>query len=124
MAVNQDILKAIQTLDQRIANLQEIKRRLADEFGIVLSQESAPTELRQMMLPADQGEMGLVEKKSRKRSLEEFLRTHGPKTRQEIIEGTGFPEGTVSYCLNDKSIFVQLADGRWTLAAPETAIAS
>ena len=35
--------------------------------------------------------------------------------RTAIVEGSGIPEGTVSYCLNDKRFFEQLENGDWTI---------
>jgi hypothetical protein len=54
-----------------------------------------------------------IGKKSRIQQLEEFLCEHGPMKRNDVIERSGIPAGTVNTTLNDKN-FVQLSDGRWT----------
>ena len=63
-------------------------------------------------------------RKSRTRmaSLAEYIRTNGPKTRMELITGTGMPRGTIATCLNDKNQFRRLPDGRWELATPEVVV--
>jgi hypothetical protein len=52
-------------------------------------------------------------KKGRKEEIAEFIRTHGPSTRSEILAGTNVPDGTISYCLKDVMRFVQDNDGKW-----------
>ncbi len=34
-------------------------------------------------------------------------------SRSDIVKRAGLPEGTVSYCLNDKNFFIQLENGYW-----------
>lgn len=51
---------------------------------------------------------------TRKDAVAEFLRTHGPATRAEIMAGTNIPEGTISSCLRDQAKFVRSEDGKWS----------
>ncbi len=51
--------------------------------------------------------------KGRKEEIAEFIRTHGPATRSEILAGTDIPKGTIGYCLNDGTMFVRGDDGKW-----------
>ena len=52
-------------------------------------------------------------KLSQKDVVAEYLKTHGPATRSEIIAGAGIPDGSFSYCLRDPERFVQGQDGKW-----------
>jgi hypothetical protein len=49
----------------------------------------------------------------RKQEMADFIRTHGPSTRTEILAGSGIPEGTFAYCVRDTKLFVQGEDGKW-----------
>ncbi len=101
-----DILGAIEIIDGRIARLRELRKQLAEEFGI--SQKTHVSE-NQKTLCDKAGE------KTRKEELAEFLKAHGPKTRMEIVNQTGIPAGTVSFCLKDKQ-FAKNEEGKWNLA--------
>ncbi len=48
----------------------------------------------------------------------QLLKEHGPLTRREIIQKTGFPEGTISFVLNDKKRFYS-KDDKWYLVEEE-----
>jgi hypothetical protein len=50
----------------------------------------------------------------RKDAVVQLLKEHGPLTRREIIQKTGFPEGTLSFVLNDKKKFYS-KDDKWHL---------
>ncbi len=67
--------------------------------------------------PEEQGEIETANQppraKGRKAEVAEFIRTHGPSTRSEILAGTDIPKGTIAYCLNDKTRFVDGDDGKW-----------
>ena len=56
-----------------------------------------------------------VQSTGRKEELAQFLLTHGPMSRVDIVAKAGLPEGTVSYCLNDTHIFAQVEGGNWNL---------
>ena len=56
-----------------------------------------------------------VQSTGRKEELAQFLLTHGPMSRVDIVAKAGLPEGTVSYCLNDTHFFAQVEGGNWNL---------
>lgn len=109
MVADLEIRKAIEIIDQKIFALYEARNRLETAFGV----------------PNDETVRGIFAKSyvrllrsdenSRKAKLARFLSENGPMTRAEIVTNLGFPEGTISYCLNDKSMFKKLHDGRWGL---------
>jgi hypothetical protein len=45
--------------------------------------------------------------------LADFIRMNGPQTRNFLLEHAGLKPGTLAACLNDKSKFKRLEDGRW-----------
>ncbi len=51
--------------------------------------------------------------KKRKEEVAEFIKTHGPSTRPEILAGTDVPAGSFAYCVNDKNMFIKGEDGRY-----------
>jgi hypothetical protein len=51
----------------------------------------------------------------RKVQLAEFLLASGPMSRVSIVEKSGLPEGTISYCLADKRFFQQMESGDWNI---------
>jgi hypothetical protein len=51
--------------------------------------------------------------KTRKDMVAEFIKTHGPSTRSEILAGTDVPDGTIAYCLHDETRFVRGEDEKW-----------
>ena len=106
MASDSDIVGAIAIIDGRIARLRELRKQLAEEFGIA---QKAQVSASQKPLFQKAGE------KTRKEELVDFLKAHGPKTRVDIVNQTGIPAGTVSFCLRDNR-FSKTEDGRWQLA--------
>ena len=117
-AMHSDIEKAIGLIDQRIQALQNIRGQLIQEFGgaetgTVARQQTAPTApMPSKPRASDQRRNG----STRKEQVAEFIRQNGPTSRAKIIEGTSIPTGTIAYCLNDKTRFRQLKDGKWDLA--------
>ena len=101
-----DIVRAIEIIDGRIVRLRELRKQLAEEFGI--AQKTHVSE-NQKPICDKAGE------KTRKEELADFLKAHGPKTRTEIVNETGIPPGTVSFCLKDKQ-FSKNGEGKWNLA--------
>ena len=101
-----DIVGAIEIIDGRIARLRELRKQLAEEFGIA---QKTQVSANQKPLFAKAGD------KTRKEELTDFLKVHGPKTRAEIVNQTGIPPGTVSFCLKDKR-FAKNREGKWQLA--------
>lgn len=121
-----DILQAIRIIDDKIASLQEARNRLASAFGIGASPTAAsksPQQTKTVPAVAVTKTPGLngvsngkhPEPSGRKVELAAFLLDQGPLSRVAIVEKSGIPEGTVSYCLSDKRFFVQTEGGDWTI---------
>jgi hypothetical protein len=107
--VSTDIKRALEIIEQRISSLEQIKRMLIDEFGI---NGSTPS------IPSIEPPKTLLEKMAegtRKESVIKLLKTEGPLLRRDIMARTGFPAGTIAFVLNDKDIFTQTKDRKWTL---------
>jgi hypothetical protein len=101
-----DIAKAVELIDQRIATLQNIRRELVREF---VGGERIPSVRTKSLPNTSRNGHG-----TRKEQVAEFISSHGPATRSEIISGTDIPTGTIAYCLNDEKRFVN-QDGKWHL---------
>jgi hypothetical protein len=119
-----DILQAIRIIDEKIASLQEARDRLAAAFGVngnlstaihgkanVAAHLDQPTNGRATVQPATRG----VSHGGRKVQLAQLLMERGSMSRITIIASCGIPEGTVSYCLNDKRFFEQNEKGDWDI---------
>ena len=107
-----DILKAIDIIDAKIASLQEASDRLASVFGVARRpSRSTPEPTTETAEEPDKGHPP----KGRKLELAEFLDKHGPSSRTDITANAGLPDGTLSYCLNDKRFFEQREDGNWQI---------
>lgn len=50
---------------------------------------------------------------AKKDFLAHYILECGPQTRKDLLENAGLKPGTVATCLNDKTRFRQLGDGRW-----------
>lgn len=120
-----DILQAIRIIDEKIASLKEARDRLASAFGVgddpqsiqrkTVSSIISPVSATRKSAVATQTPNGSYQPSERKIQLAEFLRTNGPMSRVDIVDKSGIPEGTVSYCLNDKRFFEQAQNGDWTI---------
>ena len=112
-----DILQAIQIIDNKIASLQEARNQLATAFGIELHPLRIPSTRMPHgpTVPPPPGMNGNHEPSGRKVELAKFLVRKGAVDRATIIAESGLPEGTISYCLNDKRFFVQAEDGKWSI---------
>jgi hypothetical protein len=117
-----DVLQAIQIIDDKIASLQTARNQLARAFGIeskasldaIVAVARVTSSQRSPSIQPSNGN-GHHAPTGRKVELAKFLLAHGPASRVTIIEKAGLPEGTVSYCLSDKRFFVQSADGNWNI---------
>jgi hypothetical protein len=113
-----DIKRAIEIIEQRIQSLQQVKEMLVTEF-FGEEQPASPDPVpettpwlfnqpkRKITLPPVQ--------KTRKQTLIDFLKQHGPSVRGQIMEQTKMPRGTLAFLLNDKETFSRLDDGRWMI---------
>jgi hypothetical protein len=119
-----DVLQAIQIIDDKIASLQAARNQLAQAFGI---ESKSPKPVPAVIAapptwhpPAQYGDSasngnGHKAPSGRKVELAKFLAGKGATDRATIIAESGLPEGTISYCLNDKRFFEQAADGKWAI---------
>jgi hypothetical protein len=114
--MDSDILQAIQIIDAKITSLQEARNRLATAFGIpnsAIAPASIRTNPREPLVPSQvhaQAHPG-----GRKEQLAQFLYENGAMARGALYSRSGLPEGTVSYCLNDKRFFQQHENGDWDI---------
>lgn len=106
--MDSDISKIIELIDKKIKALSITKQTLIDEFGNGKPEVSRPFP-RATLADID------VHQLSRKDAVAKLIREQGPQSRREIIEKTGFPEGTVAYVLNDKNRFVSTQDDKWDI---------
>jgi hypothetical protein len=108
--MEEDVERTIERINERIKELEDTKRVLMQTFGIktsgVVRRRFAMTH---PIIPSPPSPPS-----GRKGAIQELLRQRGPMSKTDILEQTGFPEGTVSYVLNDKEIF-QNIDGKWSL---------
>lgn len=113
MSINPDIKKAIEIIDQRIESLKNIRDNLAMEFGMneVVKSTSAPSPQASKQLSFASGASGLGGIKTSKDKIAAFLHGRNPASRKEIVIGTGLPDGTVSYALNDRERFRRTDNG-------------
>lgn len=117
-----ETLQAIQIIDKKIAALQAARNQLAQAFGVEPPTAPIAPARRATVpppptrdAPAPSNGNGNQGPTGRKVELARFLLVHGPASRSTIIEDAGLPEGTVSYCLNDKRFFVQDSEGNWNI---------
>src|SRR5207253_2451268 len=110
-----DILQAIQIIDNKIASLQKARDQLANAFGIEGNSRTPSNGGSALHHAAPAQPSGNGQPTGRKVELAKFLAASGPISRATIIEKSGLPEGTISYCLNDKRFFQQLPDGNWAV---------
>lgn len=109
MSINPDIKKAIEIIDQRIESLKKIKENLAAEFGIDVKLQPSRSPVAPEAGPHQLSLTGTGG--TSKDKVAAFLRNHNPASRKEIVKGTGLPDGTVSYALNDKERFRRTDNG-------------
>jgi hypothetical protein len=102
-----DIARAISVIDSQIRELEKAKRILIDTFGESNSGVST--------IHAPQH---LLRKKTRKDEVVKLIREAGALSRGEIVHKTGIPVGTVSFILNNKSLFIN-RNGKWDLVGKE-----
>jgi len=122
--MSSEIDKAIELIEEKIAALQSVRDTLIQLFDApdslrkrVLATRGTPTPLDTPALSAVPsanllGSGNGNEKLTRKDQVAKFIRERGGSaTRSEIIRGTGIPQGTVAYVLNDEKRFVSSNDG-------------
>ncbi len=97
----------LETVDKRIAKLQQIRTLIVEEFGTSQNgtREVAKRKLAKARIPASSG--------GRKTEIHGWLKKNGPATRSEIIEGTKLPAGTISGYLSAEKELFENRDGKW-----------
>src|ERR1700691_1408542 len=114
MAADTDTSRSmIAELDRRIARLQQIRAMLVEEHGHASDStngtrasaaEAASTRGRRA-----HGNTG----PTRKSAIHAWLKANGPATRNEVISGSGLPEGTVGSLLSRCHELFENRDGKW-----------
>jgi hypothetical protein len=90
---------------EAIAMAQAILKQQTESSSIVAP---APT------LASEQTANGMNQLRTRKEQVIDFLQSHGPAAPREIMASTGVPQGTLSWVLSDRKIFVN-QNGKWGL---------
>jgi hypothetical protein len=113
-----NFLQALRLIDDKIATWQKARDQLAKALGIDDSAaasmaKAVPCPVTTAQNPAQPSSNGNRTPSGRKVQLAKFLAANGPTLRATIIDQAGLPEGTISYCLNDKRFFYQSPDGNW-----------
>ena len=103
-----DILKVIELIDKKIKVLTVTKQTLINEFGNGKA-EVVP------FVKVDIDTLRDAVRVTRKDAVKKLIQEQGPQSRREIIEKTGFPDGTVAYVLNDKKRFFSTTNDKWDL---------
>ncbi len=98
MALPSEVQKTIRSIDKKIKELEETKRRLAETFGgtIQPTTQPAPQPIvvrRGASLAEAAGVPTNVQR------FEEFLREHGPSTSAAISEGANIPRGSITWIM-------------------------
>jgi hypothetical protein len=105
--MNSDIKKAVEIINHRITNLQQIKTMLLEEFDVQGASAVA------VAARPIQGHSGNGNgNQTRVQQLKNFLIQNGPSKRAAIIAGAGMPKGTIASLLNREE-FVRRSDGKW-----------
>lgn len=103
--MEEDVQRTIERIDERIKELEDTKRVLMQTFG----------PRRRATVASDIPTPPTLPKTRRKEEIKELLRLKGPMAKADILkERPDIPEGTVSYVLNDDTMF-QIVDGKWSL---------
>jgi len=114
MAADTDTSRSmIAELDRRIARLQQIRAMLVEEYGHASdSTNGTRTSASQAASARGRRAHGNTGP-TRKAQIHEWLKANGPATRNEIIEGSGLPEGTVGSLLSRTHDLFENREGKW-----------
>jgi hypothetical protein len=104
-----EIQKALSMIDEKISELKAAKIALINAFGNGSQQPSQKTSVQFVKSKVN------IAEGTRKDEVVKLLQAKGPLTRSEIKNSVTFPEGTLSYVLLDKELFIN-KDGKWHLA--------
>jgi hypothetical protein len=111
-------LQTLETIRKRIANLQQVERTIVTEFsdspnGTSNGTGDAPVRRRRARKRTAAPHPTATSGISRKAQIHNWLKAHGPAYRSEVIEGTGFPQGTVGSYLSQCPDLFESRDGKW-----------
>jgi hypothetical protein len=99
----------LETIDKRIAKLQQIRALIVEEFG----QPNGASLQRERRQAVRQPKTNSNGEPSRKQQIHNWLAAHGPASRSEVIAGTGLPDGTVGGYLSAEKGLFENRDGKW-----------
>lgn len=105
--MQEEINRIIELIDYKIKELTHAKKVLIEQFGIKRN-ESVKTQFS----TSEGGEE--TKPPTRRAGIIAAFEKHGPMSKKELIEKTGFPRGTVAFTLNDKETF-EPKEGKWYL---------
>lgn len=98
MALPAEVQKTIRSIDKKIKELEEMKRRLTETFGGTTQPATQiapqPTVVRRGASLAEAA--GLTGNAQR---FEAFLREHGPSTSAAVSEGANIPRGSITWIM-------------------------
>jgi hypothetical protein len=98
MALPTEVQKTIRSIDKKIKELEEMKRRLTETFGGPLQPATQaapqPTVVRHGASLAE-----AAEPPANAQRFVTFLREHGPSTSAAISEGANIPRGSISWIM-------------------------
>lgn len=104
----------IAELDRRIARLQQIRQMLVEEYGQAPSSDATSKRASAAMAASLRGRRAHGNNgPTRKAAIHEWLKANGPATRNEVISGSGLPEGTVGSLLSRCNDLFENRDGKW-----------
>ena len=98
MALPAEVQKTIRSIDKKIKELEEMKRRLTETFGgaIQPAPQATPQPIvvrRGAILAEAAGVPGNAQR------FEAFLREHGPSTSAAVSEGASIPRGYITWIM-------------------------
>jgi hypothetical protein len=105
----------LETIRKRIAALQQMERLIIAEFADSPNGTSNAAVVRRRRTRRRTAEPSPADTSgiSRKLQIHTWLKTNGPAFRSEIIDGTGFPQGTVGSYLSQCPELFESRDGKW-----------
>src|ERR1700730_10762091 len=95
------------TIRKRKSALDQMEQLILAEFGE--SRNGASAEPNERRKPKRHSLNGT----SRKDQMHAWLKKNGPAERKSIVEGTGFPDGTIGSYLSTETKLFEKRDGQW-----------
>jgi hypothetical protein len=101
MALPSEVQKTIRSINKKIEELEEMKRRLTETFGGTTPAPAGTQVTPQQPVIVRRG-ASLAEAAgvpTNVQRFEEFLREHGPSTSAAISEGASIPRGSITWIM-------------------------